>query len=266
MPNLKVYKASAGSGKTYTLALEYIKELLAKNNTHSHRHILAVTFTKDATGEMKDRILSELYGLAFDSKDSAVFMESVRAALENAGKPMNREQIQDKARKILKEILHDYSRLYITTIDSFFQKVLRNLARELGKGSKFNLEMNSFKVLSDAVSAMIENANQNQQLLDWLTTYIEDRLDEGTNWRIDKEILNFSRCIFDEYFQEHEYNLKRQLEDDPKIFGKLWSSHTIIQKECKDFFKKAYNEVNKIIEQKSLDLSDFSRNGTVINF
>lgn len=266
MPNLKVYKASAGSGKTYTLALEYIKELLAKNNSHSHRHILAVTFTKDATGEMKDRILSELYGLAFDSKDSAVFMESVRAALENAGKPMNREQIQDKARKILKEILHDYSRLYITTIDSFFQKVLRNLARELGKGSKFNLEMNSFKVLSDAVSAMIENANQNQQLLDWLTTYIEDRLDEGTNWRIDKEILNFSRCIFDEYFQEHEYNLKRQLEDDPKIFGKLWNSHTVIQKECKDFFKKAYNEVNKIIEQRSLDLSDFSRNGTVINF
>ncbi|GHT46887.1 hypothetical protein AGMMS49965_24690 [Bacteroidia bacterium] len=83
MSRLKVYKASAGSGKTYTLALEYIRELILEaklrgNNRH-FRHILAVTFTKDATGEMKDRILAELYGLAFNTADSVGFLASLQA-------------------------------------------------------------------------------------------------------------------------------------------------------------------------------------------
>ena len=58
---LTVYKASAGSGKTFTLAVNYIKILLC--NPHSYRNILAVTFTNKATEEMKLRILSQLYGI-----------------------------------------------------------------------------------------------------------------------------------------------------------------------------------------------------------
>jgi len=169
MSQLKLYKASAGSGKTYTLALEYIKGLLL-GKTDTYRHILAVTFTKDATGEMKERILSDLYGLAFDTDDSKVFLNSISNALKKAGRPMDEAPIRKKAGEILHIIIHDYSRLYITTIDSFFQKVLRNLARELGRSSKFNIEMNSAKVRMEAVNRMIENAHQEPQLLQWLTT------------------------------------------------------------------------------------------------
>ena len=53
MSKIKIYKASAGSGKTYTLASEYIRELLSSYHSDAYRNILAVTFTKDATGEMK---------------------------------------------------------------------------------------------------------------------------------------------------------------------------------------------------------------------
>ncbi len=263
---MKIYKASAGSGKTYTLALEYIKELLVSPSSQAHRNILAVTFTKDATGEMKDRILAELYGLAFNCEDSGKFLNSLQEELVKNHRPMQEEDIRNKAKTVLWEILHDYSRLYITTIDSFFQKVLRNLARELGKGSKFNLEMNSFKVLSEAVSSMIENAHEKTHVLDWLTTYIEERLEEGNNWRIDREILNFSRCIFDEYFQEHESVLKNQLAGNPNIFEQIWNQHAKIQKDCRDFFKTTYSEITKTIEQNNFSSSDFSRNGTVLNF
>lgn len=266
MPGLKVYKASAGSGKTYTLALEYIKELLLKPSGHGHRQILAVTFTKDATGEMKDRILAELYGLAFACKDSEGFLESVRNALKEAGQPLSDEKIRQQSRLVLQEILHDYSRLNITTIDSFFQKVLRNLARELGKGSRFNLEMNTGKVLSDAVSAMIENANENEQLLNWLTAYMEDKLDKGENWRIENSVLSFSQCIFNEYFQEHENTLKKQLDGNPGIFRQLWEEHEKRQQLYKAFFKEVYTEVDQLIGNAGLELSDFSRKGTVINF
>ncbi len=263
---MKIYKASAGSGKTYTLALEYIKELLCRPVNDSHRHILAVTFTKDATGEMKDRILAELYGLAYNCKDSKSFLSSIQNELGNIGKPMKEEEIQMKAKAVLHEILHDYSRLYITTIDSFFQKVLRNLARELGKGSKFNLEMNNSKVLSEAVNAMIENANTNPQVLDWLTTYIEGRLEEAGNWHVAGEILDFSRCIFDEYFQEHEDILKKQLNANPKIFEQILTEHSKIQKDCKIFFTKAYTEISQTMNNLGLSPDDFSRKGTVINF
>lgn len=263
---MKVYKASAGSGKTYTLALEYIKELLIAPARHAHRHILAVTFTKDATGEMKDRILAELYGLAFRCNDSKGFLTSVQQALIVSGHTLTEEEIQRRSLRILKEILHDYSRLHITTIDSFFQKVLRNLARELGRGSRFNLEMNSSKVLSDAVKSMIENAHENPQLLDWLTTYIENRLDEGGNWRIENEIIKFSHCIFDEYFQEHEDILKKQLNANPSIFEEIWKQHDAIQKDCRDFFRRTYDTVILSMEQENLSKSDFTRNGTVINF
>jgi len=102
--------------------------------------------------------------------------------------------------------------------------------------------------------------------LDWLTTYIEERLDEGSNWRIDREILNFSRCIFDEYFQEHESVLKNQLAGNPKIFGQIWNQHLQIQKDCREFFKTTYAGIAKTIEQNNFSLNDFSRNGTAINF
>lgn len=263
---MEVYKASAGSGKTYTLALEYIKELILSKNNYAHRHILAVTFTKDATAEMKDRILAELYGLAFDCADSLTFKKSMQQCLLLKGHKLSDSQIQAKAKAVLDAILHDYSRLYITTIDSFFQKVLRNLARELGSGSKFNLEMNSMKVLAEAVHAVIENANQKPQVLEWLTTYIENKLDQDSNWRIQQDILDFSRCLFDEYFQENEHLLKAQIKEDPKIFQNLWKLENNKQKEATLIFSKAYKTFAQILMQHALEPDDFSRKGNVISF
>jgi ATP-dependent exoDNAse (exonuclease V) beta subunit len=257
MSKLKIYKASAGSGKTYTLALEYIKELLSAGIPDNYRHILAVTFTKDATGEMKDRILAELYGLAFNTQDSQRFLVSLQFLLCKARKEMGEKEIREKAKQILFRILHDYSRLNITTIDSFFQRVLRNLARELGKGSRFNLEMNTNRILSEAVHATIEKAGKNRQILNWLTKYIENKLDESKSWQIEEEIFDFSRCIYDEYFQEHEPVLRKQLQDNPGIFAELNKQQRIIQNECKSFFKKTLAEINAILDENRLEMSDF---------
>jgi ATP-dependent exoDNAse (exonuclease V) beta subunit len=263
---IKIYKASAGSGKTYTLALEYIKELLIAPFNENYRHILAVTFTKEATGEMKDRILAELYGLAFRTEDSAVFRASMLKMLKEAGYDLAEKQIQEKSETLLKNILHDYSRLNITTIDSFFQRVLRNLARELGKGSKFNLEMNIDKVLQEAVYATIEKASQNKQVLEWLTTYIEHKLDDDRNWRIENEIFEFSKCIYNEFFQEHEHTLRKQLEENPQLFKKLKQQHEQIKKECKEYFVTTYQKLQQLLNNHHLDADDFIRKGIPVHF
>jgi ATP-dependent exoDNAse (exonuclease V) beta subunit len=266
MSQLKIYKASAGSGKTYTLAQEYIKELLFKDSIDNYRHILAVTFTKDATGEMKDRILAELYGLAFNTNDSKEFLSSVQKALADSGKSLSETFIREKSGLILSAILHDYSRLYITTIDSFFQKILRNLARELGKGSKFNIEMNTAKVRLDAVNLMVENAHKNPQLLQWLTTYVENKLEQDDNWRFKGEVYRFSACIYDEFFQEHEYILHRQLDNHPTLFNDLKNQHLKLLKEYKVWFQKTYKTVLDLLAAEDLDSSDFIQKGSIFNF
>ena len=61
MSILTVYKASAGSGKTFQLTTEYLKIIF--KNPEEFRLILAVTFTHKATAEMKARILRELHNL-----------------------------------------------------------------------------------------------------------------------------------------------------------------------------------------------------------
>ena len=75
---LTVYKASAGSGKTFTLAVEYIKLLI--RDPQNYRYILAVTFTNKATQEMKMRILSKLYGIAHGLPDSTDYLTEISKA------------------------------------------------------------------------------------------------------------------------------------------------------------------------------------------
>ncbi|MDR1562606.1 MAG: UvrD-helicase domain-containing protein [Dysgonamonadaceae bacterium] len=263
---LKVFKASAGSGKTYTLAKEFIKEALIKDSVKMFSRILAVTFTKDATGEMKDRILAELYGLAFNTEDSAGFLSDLQAVMLESGCKMSEKEIREKANRLLKTIINDYGRLNITTIDSFFQKILRSLARELGAGSRFNIEINSAKVRLDAVNAIIENANNNPQLLDWLTTYVESKLEEDGNWRFQKEVYRFSACIYDEFFQEKEKELSKQLKENPEIIKDTIKKQRKIMKECRDVFKNVNNIATKAIFDAGIAAEEFINNGFVFKF
>ena len=121
--NLEVFRASAGSGKTFILAVRYIT-LLIKQPT-AYKHIVAVTFTNKATGEMKERILSQLYGIAYNLPSSRDYMEKMREAYPT----FSYEKISEQARIALNLILHDYGHFRIQTIDSFFQSVLRSLAK-----------------------------------------------------------------------------------------------------------------------------------------
>lgn len=67
MGNVKIVSASAGSGKTYNLAYEYVRNVVAEPPLY--RHILAVTFTNKATEEMKRRILSKINDLACGNEE-----------------------------------------------------------------------------------------------------------------------------------------------------------------------------------------------------
>ena len=209
-PRLLVYKASAGSGKTFTLAVQYIRQLI--EDPYSYRRILAVTFTNKATTEMKERILSQLYGIATSLKSSDGYLKEI---MKTSNKSV--DEIRKAADTALKNIIHDYSRFRIETIDSFFQSVMRNLARELELGANMTIELNNTDVLSDAVDSMIEKLDRMSPTLYWLLEYIEERIADDKRWNVSSEIKSFGRNIFDEAYIEKGVTLREKLKDSKFI-------------------------------------------------
>lgn len=233
-PQLLVYKASAGSGKTFTLAVQYIKQLI--EDTHAYRRILAVTFTNKATAEMKKRILEQLFGLANGLKSSDSYLEEL---LKITSK--NEAEIRHAAREALTNIIHDYSRFRIETIDSFFQSVMRNLARELELGANMSIELNNADVLSDAVDAMIEKLDRRSPVLYWLLEYIEERIADDKRWNVSNEIKGFGRNIFDEGYVEKGAGLRKKLADPQFI--------PTYRKQLQDIRTEALEEMKGFNEQ-----------------
>src|SRR5664279_3382801 len=164
---LTIYSASAGSGKTYRLTEIYLSAIF--RSKYNYRKILAVTFTNKATAEMKSRILDHLSRLA-GGKES----EYLPGLLAATGK--SEELIRSEAKEILTSILHDFSRFSVSTIDSFFQKVLRSFTREIGIHSGYNVELDHTVILSNAIDEMIESASEDKQLSCLL--YTSDAADE----------------------------------------------------------------------------------------
>ena len=198
--DLVIYKASAGSGKTFTLSVEYIEMML--RDITSYKRTLAVTFTNKATVEMKTRILSQLYGLANGLESSA----SYRAVLKERNPDFTDDFITDRAQMALTCILGDYSNFRVETIDSFFQRVLKQLAHELRLSTSFNIELDSGRALDEAVDALLENLHNDRQLLQVVLRYIEERMTDDRSWRVESGIKSFSRHIFDETYAARKVN------------------------------------------------------------
>ena len=253
MSELLVYKASAGSGKTFTLAVEYIKLLIL--NPRAYRQILAVTFTNKATAEMKERILSQLYGIQTGDKGSEAYLNRIK---EETGK--TEQEIREAASIALGYMLHDYSRFRVETIDSFFQSVMRNLARELELSPNLNIELNNMEVLSDAVDSMIEKLDRQSPVLYWLLEYIEERIADDKRWNVSGEIKNFGRNIFDEGYIEKGNGLREKLRDKDCIKNYRETLQAILE-EVQEQMKGFADQFFGILDTNGVKLEDL-KNGS----
>lgn len=198
---IHVYKASAGAGKTYTLAAEFIANLLNdfKTAREPHRHQLAITFTRKATTEMKERILENLYELAHCVEEQQAFLKVVRQKLLV---PASDREISLMTRSLLRQILHGYDRFHVTTIDSFFQSLLSNLAHELGLTATFKVDLNNDDLLQRGVDKMLQGLEPDSQELKWVSQYIEQRLEDDSDksWRVEHSLSNLARELTKESY------------------------------------------------------------------
>lgn len=212
---LKILKASAGSGKTFSLTVHYLTLLLTNEN--SYREILAVTFTNKATAEMKERILEVLRALALGQEDKKI--EDYRAMLRQMNPAWSNPDIQQQAYRVYRRILHDYGRFTISTIDGFSQKVIRSFTYELNLDAGYKIEMNMDAVKHDLTIMLNQLLDERPDLLDWIIEYAEKKIANNENWNYRQQLMQLTGLIFSENFQEFDAHLQQA--DTTKIFHLL---------------------------------------------
>lgn len=198
--SLNIYKASAGSGKTFTLTIEYIYLMIRPGAEEEYLHTLAVTFTNKATAEMKDRIIQHLYGVWKGLASSQDYENKLLDKLAAAGDGMTAEQLRLRCGKALSQILHDYSRFRVETIDSFFQSILRTLSRELGQSPNMQVELRDQELLDIAVDRLIDGLDEDRKVREVVVKFVSEEMEENGKWNIKSSLKDFARCIFEEDF------------------------------------------------------------------
>ena len=184
---LQLMKASAGSGKTYSLARQYISLLLKSDDRYAYRHILAVTFTNKATDEMKSRILKELYIMASDPAASDYKDYFVPSLFPSEDK------MQAKAKRVLQDILHDYSAFAVSTIDRFFQHTLKAFSREIGHFASYQVELDKDSLVAESVDRVLDSlTEQDSGLLSWLTENVLEQIEQGGRYSMDANLLEMA--------------------------------------------------------------------------
>lgn len=211
------YSASAGSGKTHALTGFYLSRVLY--DPGAYRRILAVTFTNSATAEMKSRILKRLNVLCSDDPGGAKERSEFITYLCNLfpemypDRDMAAAMVRKNAPVALKNILQDYSRFSVGTIDSFFQKIIRAFAREMDIPAGYEIELEHEALLSDAVDSLLADVATDTKLLGWISSYVSSRLDENKGWDIRREIMEVSEQIFGEKFRQLSENDRKAIGD-----------------------------------------------------
>ena len=247
MSELQIYKASAGSGKTFRLTVEYLK--IALNNTLNYKNILAVTFTNKATTEMKYRVVQELYRLG--QGEQTAYLDELKKDMGLPG-----DVLAIRAQKCLKGILHDYSRLSISTIDSFFQRVIKSFAREMGMNTAYQVDLDDEQILDEAVDELLLSIDGDRDLLEWLKQFAREKIQEGSGWNLKGEILRLGRQIYNEAFKELNQTLHDKLND--KMF--IRSYRTDLQQIIFQFenrLKQIGQEGLRLIGEAGFTIADF---------
>ena len=253
---LTVYKASAGSGKTFALAVQYIK--LVVKNPQSHRNILAVTFTNKATEEMKTRILSQLYGIwkmqesPEDYPESAPYMDEVCRALDATP-----QFVSERAGIALSLLLHNYNHFRVMTIDTFFQSVLRNLARELDLTANLHISLNDAQVEEMAVDHLIDDLQTTDVMLQWILKYIMENISDDQSWDVIGKIKQFGKTIFCDYYKDVSKQLDERLQQED-FFDEYTHTLRNIRNAAKERMSDIAESFFSTLDEEGLTIDDFA--------
>ncbi|MFD2822609.1 UvrD-helicase domain-containing protein [Lacinutrix iliipiscaria] len=247
-----IYNASAGSGKTFTLVKEYLKILFQSNNQEQFKHILAITFTNKAVGEMKERIIETLTQFSSEEilkKPNSMF-EAITEELQIESKALHH-----KSKKILNSIIYNYAAFDVSTIDGFTHKIIRTFAHDLKLPLNFEVELDQDSLLQEAVDSLIAKAGTNTELTKVLVDFAIEKVDDDKSWDIAYDFNKIAKLLVSENDLEPIEKLKdKSLEDFKTLKAQLKKD---IQNIEVQIVETAQN-VLTLIEECGLQFNDFT--------
>lgn len=248
----KIYNASAGSGKTFTLAKSYLKILIQSQSLDQFKSILALTFTNKAVGEMKERIIDMLK--SFSSEESFTKPHPMFDAICDE-LSMSPEQLQNKSKRLLKHIIHNYGAFDISTIDGFTHRVIRTFAHDLKLPVNFEVELDQERLLNEAVDSLIAKAGTEKILTNVLVDFALEKADDDKSWDISYDFNKIAKLLVNENDFSALLTLKdKTLEDFKKLKKHL--AEEVVNEE--DTISQTAKATLTLIEACGLQFEDFN--------
>lgn len=251
--NFKILSASAGTGKTYQLTKTYLTLLLKSGEGQYFRNLLAITFTNKAVAEMRKRILGSLQTFAHDKnaeENNPIFKE-VATALN-----ISTEKLRNKARLVLKLLLHNYAFFEITTIDGFNHKLIRTFARDLKIAQNFEVELDTDFILGLTISNVLNSVGEDPQLTKTLIDFSLEKIENDKSWDVGYNLYEIGTLIFKEDHFKHLTHLKSKTSEDfLALKSKLHLERKKAQSAIQDYAKSCLD----LITSSGLKHTDFNR-------
>jgi ATP-dependent exoDNAse (exonuclease V) beta subunit len=250
--NFKIYNASAGSGKTYTLVKEYLKKIVASSSVSGYKNLLAITFTNKAVAEMKQRIVSAL--ITFSEEKAVENPNDMMLAIaEETETPI--ASIQKKAKNILKHLLHHYASFSVETIDRFNHQLIRTFSRDLQLSSNFDVTLDTNQLLIEAVEELIGKAGESTVVTQVLLDFVLEKIDDDRSWDISRDITKAASILYKENeLQALEALKKKKLSDFITLKKELQEK----KKQLEVRLVQVANDALTLIAESGLEHSDFS--------
>ena len=250
-PAFSIYDASAGSGKTYTLVKEYLKIILLSKKPDAYKNILAITFTNKAVHEMKSRVVESLSEFTKE-KPSNKANHLMQEISNETG--LSVDKITQKAKSIIKNLIHNYAAFDISTIDKFTLKVIRSFAIDLNLPITFETSTDTESLLIEAVDAIIAEAGNDEMLTKLLIDFTMEKTDDDKSWDVSKEIMDTGKLLLNENNREEISHF------DKKSIPEFLEIKTKLTNLCISLQEKSIELANnslELIESKGIEHNSF---------
>jgi ATP-dependent helicase/nuclease subunit A len=248
MPLLQL-SASAGSGKTHRLSREFVKLCLRSAAPEAVSGLIAMTFTNKATAEMKERILHLLFDLS-QVKDMADIQHE--SFLLPIARDLGLDGFKNRAHQTLRYLLKNYHLFSISTIDSFFQKIISLFQRELHLMHELKIELDQDIILYKAVDHLIEHLQPSDEAFLWILRWVESTMDEDKSWDFRNQLRTrgndlFKEGVIDRWSDEPDWQSFYEVKDQMEAFCK----------EVDQTIEASRDNLQYILDHNGLTIADF---------